>query len=81
MEAYCDVRFEDYYAQVQCPVLFLPSVEEWQDARICRSIKGFAGMLNRSEIKLVDGAVHAYVWMQLPSAASEAVRSFLSRCP
>ncbi len=79
IEKYWDVRFEQYYKQVECPVLFLLSEEEWKNETIRSILSGFTEFLEVFEIAYIEHAVHAYVWMQLPEAAGDTVRCFLSK--
>ncbi|MDF2935902.1 MAG: hypothetical protein K0Q90_1275 [Paenibacillaceae bacterium] len=77
IQKYWDLAFESYYAAIQCPVLFLPSEEEWSNARIRHSLSVFSSLAPRSEIKLIPSSIHAYVWMQLPEEAGQAVKAFI----
>jgi pimeloyl-ACP methyl ester carboxylesterase len=79
MQEYWDVNFEDYYKNVQCPVLFLPSEEEWENEKIQCSIKTFASHLARYEIVPLKDSIHAYVWMQSSKSAGEIAGGFLNR--
>ncbi|OAB40294.1 hypothetical protein PBAT_23605 [Paenibacillus antarcticus] len=79
IQKYWDVKFEQYYKKVQCPILFLPSKEEWENEKIRRSIDTFASLLNTYEIERVENAVHAYVWMQLPITVGEVAKIFISK--
>lgn len=76
---YWDLRFEDYYSKVRCPVLILPSEEEWDNDKIQNSIKAFTSLLDTYEIQRIAGSLHAYVWMQFPTQAGEVVRNFISK--
>ena len=78
IQKYWDVTFEQYYKKVKCPVLFLPSEEEWADESIRSSLDAFAGLLDSYEITRITDSIHAYVWMQLPLKAGQAVKSFLA---
>jgi len=63
IQKYWDVEFEQYYKKMQCPILFLPSEEEWENEKIRSSIDTFTSLLNTYEIERVENAIHAYVWM------------------
>ncbi|MEK4327846.1 alpha/beta hydrolase [Paenibacillus sp. FSL R7-0297] len=76
---YWDLSFEQYYHKIECPVLFLPSEEEWGDESIRRSLDAFAGLLDSYEITRIPDSLHAYVWMQLPIPAGQAVKDFLNK--
>lgn len=79
IQRYWDVKFEHYYGKLQCPVLFLPGEEEWKDEKIRRSLTSFSRLLDRYDIELIENALHAYVWMQLPAAAGEAAMRFINK--
>ncbi|WP_342546795.1 alpha/beta hydrolase [Paenibacillus sp. FSL P2-0089] len=76
---YWELSFEHYYQTIQCPVLFLPSEAEWNDERVRSSLNAFAELLDSYEIALIPDSLHAYVWMQLPLQAGQAVRDFLDK--
>ncbi|TCZ78217.1 alpha/beta hydrolase [Paenibacillus albiflavus] len=79
IQKYWDLRFEDYYRNVQCPILFLPSEEEWQNDKIRRSLHAFASLLDTYEIEHIQNSIHAYVWMQNPSEAGKAAMKFIQK--
>ncbi|MBT2642893.1 alpha/beta hydrolase [Bacillus sp. ISL-41] len=79
IEKYWDLQFQDYYKEIKCPVLFMPSEEECADEKIRRSLDAFSKLVNSSEIIKIEGSRHAYVWMQLPDQAGLAVKDFLNR--
>lgn len=79
IQKYWDVKFEQYYKKVKCPILFLPSEEEWKDERIRSSLSAFTGLLNTYEIEHIENSIHAYVWMQLPLTAGEVAKKFISK--
>lgn len=74
---YLDVKFDRYYKRVQCPILFLPSEEDWNNERIRSIMHVFANMVKVSMIHRIPKSIHAYVWMQMPSVVSSAVKTFL----
>lgn len=79
VQKYWDLKFEQYYTKVQCPVLFLPSAEEWADEKIRSSVHAFAGLVDEHEIEHIENSIHAYVWLLLPEAAGEAVKKFIGK--
>ncbi|MFD1177634.1 alpha/beta fold hydrolase [Paenibacillus puldeungensis] len=79
VQKYWDLKFEQYYKKVQCPVLFLPSDEEWADEKIRSSLHSFASLLDEYEIERIENSIHAYVWMLLPTAAGQAAKRFISK--
>lgn len=78
-ENYWDVKFEQYYKKVKCPILFLPSEEEWKDEKIRSILSAFASLLNTYEIEHIENSIHAYVWMQLPLTAGKVAKEFISK--
>ncbi|SFI25164.1 MULTISPECIES: alpha/beta fold hydrolase [unclassified Bacillus (in: firmicutes)] len=79
IQKYWDVKFEEYYENVECPILFLPSKEEWANEKIKNNFKAFTKLVNTFEVKLIENSVHAYVWMQFPTIVAEEVRLFISK--
>ncbi|MEO3946339.1 alpha/beta hydrolase [Gorillibacterium sp. CAU 1737] len=77
IQQYWDVKFEDYYKKITCPILFLPSEEERNDERVKTSFAAFTRLLDSFEVEPIPNSIHAYVWMQLPHAAGEAVKKFI----
>ncbi|MFD2444626.1 alpha/beta fold hydrolase [Bacillus sp. CGMCC 1.16607] len=74
---YWELRFEDYYKKVTCPVLFLPSQDESENEKIKNSLDYFASLLDSYEIKYIKGSYHAYVWFQYPKEAGEIALEFI----
>lgn len=79
VKKYWDLKFEQYYEKVQCPVLFLPSTEEWADEKVRRSMHAFADLVKEHEIECIENSIHAYVWLLLPVTAGEAVKRFIGK--
>ncbi|WP_195724530.1 alpha/beta fold hydrolase [Paenibacillus monticola] len=79
IQKYWDVKFEQYYKKVQCPILFLPSEEEWGDEEIRSILHTFTTLLDLYEIEHIENSIHAYVWMQLPITAGKVAVSFISK--
>ncbi|WP_456278947.1 alpha/beta fold hydrolase [Bacillus sp. AK128] len=77
IQKYWELRFEDYYKRVTCPILFLPSSEEWQNETIKKSLAAFTSHLHKYEISHIKDSVHAYVWMQQPKIAGIEVKRFI----
>ncbi|MNC64970.1 hypothetical protein D3C75_1152110 [compost metagenome] len=73
------MKFEDYYQKVKCPVLFLPSEEEWANEQIRSSLYYFAGLLDMYEIERIENSEHAYVWLLQPDEAGQAALRFISK--
>jgi pimeloyl-ACP methyl ester carboxylesterase len=79
IQKYMDVRFEEYYQRTNCPILFLPSDEEWNNPKIRHSLDYFSSLVSDLEIVRIEESVHAYVWMQFPEQAAEVVKTFIKR--
>ncbi len=79
IQKYWDVKFEQYYKKVKCPILFLPSEEEWEDKKIRSILSAFTSLLHTYEIEHIENSIHAYVWMQHPIEAGKAVKRFISK--
>ncbi|WP_442599780.1 alpha/beta fold hydrolase [Neobacillus sp. D3-1R] len=77
IQNYWDVRFEEYYKKISCPILFLPSEEESQNEKIMNSMKTFASFVKSYEIVHIKDSLHAFVWMQQPKVAGEVVKNFI----
>ncbi len=77
IQNYWDLRFEEYYKNIKCPILFLPSNEEFENVKIKESLKAFTELVSKYEVRQVDHTSHAYVWMQEPRKASSLVKNFL----
>ncbi|OMF94448.1 alpha/beta hydrolase [Paenibacillus sp. FSL R7-0273] len=78
IQKFWDSKFEDYYRQVQCPVLFMPSEAERANERVCSSLKHFAGLVKQAEVAQISGSMHAYVWLLQPAEAGQTLLQFIS---
>ncbi|WP_066295585.1 hypothetical protein [Bacillus sp. FJAT-29937] len=79
IQKYWDIRFEEYYQQITCPVLFLPSEEESKNPKIRHSLNYFVSLLDEYEVYQIEGSIHAYVWMQHPIESAGVVKVFLEQ--
>lgn len=79
IQKYWDVKFEQYYRKIKCPVLFLPSEEEWRDEKIRSCLSAFTDLLDIYEIEHIENSIHAYVWMQFPLTAGEVAKKFINK--
>jgi pimeloyl-ACP methyl ester carboxylesterase len=77
IQSYWEVRFEEYYKRVQCPILFLPSQEESENEKIAYSMREFSKLVQEFEVYHIENSIHAYVWLQFPSISSRKVLSFI----
>lgn len=75
---YFNFEFEKYYQRIKCPVLFLPSEEDYKNEKIRDIIFKFAKLLEKYALKYIEGGLHAYVWMQYPEITSEIVTEFIA---
>ncbi|MCK6208115.1 alpha/beta hydrolase [Bacillus infantis] len=71
-----DIRLEDYYCKISCPVLLLPSQEESENRLAGKSIQHFSSLIREHYITYIPDSLHAYVWLQFPFQAADAVKSF-----
>lgn len=76
LEDYWDARFERYWEQVQCPVLFILTSGEAERPGLQESVAWFRSLLKESELTLIEGAHHALVLMTHPQAFANAILSF-----
>lgn len=79
IQKYWDVRFDEYYKKVSCPILFLPSEEESQNEKIMDSMNFFASLVKSHDIVQIKDSLHAFVWMQQPQIAGEVVKRFIDK--
>lgn len=78
LEDYWDARFERYWAQVQCPVLFILTSGEAETPGLQESVARFRSMVKRSQLTLIEGAHHALVLLTHPAEFAQAVLAFHS---
>lgn len=76
VEYYWDIKFEDYYKKVQCPVLFVPSENELKSQAVNNTIEKLQDLLLFSRIAKIKGAKHAAVSFELPKKFSRAILEF-----
>ncbi len=79
IQKFWDLKFEAYYRQIECPVLFLPSEAEWASEQVRSSLDHFAGLVKQAEIERIADSIHAYVWLLQPAEAGQTVLRFISR--
>ncbi len=78
MEHYFEYRFEDYYRQVQCPVLMLPAEDDVRDERTRAAMQGLSKLAGQAKIVEVPGWMHAYGWLLNPDETIKMVAAFLA---
>lgn len=76
IEYYWDIKFEDYYKKVQCPVLFVPDENELKSQAINNTLEKLQDLLLFSRIAKIKGAKHAAVSFELPKKFSKAILDF-----
>lgn len=78
MEHYFQVRFEDYYARVNCPLLMLPDQDLLENERETAAMEGLRALARQGQIAQVSGWEHPYGWLLDPEEASKAILRFLN---
>ena len=79
MEIYYDLRFEDYYERITCPVLMLPDEEDAGDENLHDIMTRLSRLPRECEIVVVPGSVHPFGWMLIPEAMANAVLDFFKK--
>ena len=73
-----DVKFEDYFKKIKCPVLFLPSEKESTISEVINSINIYRDILEKSYVEIIKGSIHAEVMFDYPEEFSKTILSFYS---
>ncbi|MBS4538391.1 alpha/beta hydrolase [Clostridium sp. D2Q-11] len=76
VENYWDIKFEKYFKKTKCPVLMIPSEDEWSTPEVKESIENYQKLLKKSKVDIIPGGFHAYVAFQYPRKFSEVIREF-----
>lgn len=76
LEDYWDIKFEKYFENVTCPVLMLPSEDEWNSQDIKAGIENYQKLLRSSQVVVIPGGSHAYVAFQYPLEFSRVIQGF-----
>jgi len=76
LEDFWDIKFEKYFENVICPVLMLPSEEEWKSKEIKAGIENFQKLLKSSQVVVITEGRHAYVAFQYPLEFSKVIQAF-----
>ncbi len=77
LKHYYDTRFEDYYRQVECPILMVTGEEEMRDEQIRNAMKGLSELPREARIEIIPDWVHPYGWLLFPEPISMVVSQFL----
>ena len=76
LECYFAARFEEYYHQVQCPLLLLPTEDDLQDERTQAAMLGLSKLACQAKIVAVPGWVHPYGWLLDPDEMEKTLLEF-----
>lgn len=77
-QIYFQLRFEEYYARVQCPMIILPDEDAAKDERLADILTRLAQLPKQCETIHVPGAMHPFGWMINPEPMARAVLQFLN---
>jgi len=73
---YFDLRLEDYYEHVVCPMIMLPEQDDMEDANLLDIMTRLSGLAKQCEMVLVPGHIHPFGWMLAPEPVSSIVLAF-----
>jgi pimeloyl-ACP methyl ester carboxylesterase len=79
MRHYYELRVEDYYPRVACPVLMLPDEDTKADSKQFGIVQSLSELPPQCEVEVVPGSDHPFSWMRIPEAMAEVVLGFLAR--
>ncbi|MFC2082531.1 alpha/beta fold hydrolase [Candidatus Bipolaricaulota bacterium] len=79
MEIYFDLRLEEYYERVTCPMIMLPEEEDVEDEKLFDIMTRLSRLPKQCEIVQVPGLIHPFGWMLNPEPVSRAVLDFYKR--
>ena len=72
-----EVRFQDYFEKITCPILWLPDEKESPDEIVQRNLKKYAKNLKYHKIVTLEGSVHAYTCLLKPEEFSKETLAFI----
>lgn len=78
LEHYYAYTFEDYYKNIQCPVLMLPHAEPESEKEVV-IMHALSGLCKSCDIVHIENWQHAYGWILQAEQASNAVIKFIQR--
>ena len=78
-ETYFSYRFEDYYAQIACPMIILPDADDAADEKLLDIMTRLSQLPKQCEIVHVPGAMHPFGWMLDPEPMAQAVLDFFGQ--
>lgn len=79
MEIYFNLRLEEYYKRLSCPVLMLPEQEDVENEKLFGIMTQLSRLSEQCEIVQVPGLIHPFGWMLNPEPVSRAVIDFYKR--
>jgi len=75
-KVYFDIKFEDYFTKITCPILFLPSEDESNCKVEMDALNTYKPLLKDMVVKVIKGSVHAQVMFDEPKQFSDSILSF-----
>jgi 2-succinyl-6-hydroxy-2,4-cyclohexadiene-1-carboxylate synthase len=76
IEPLYDVRFQDYFDKITCPILWLPDEKEAPNEVVQRNIKKYAKNIKYFKVVTIEGSVHAYTCLLKPVELSTEINTF-----
>ncbi len=77
LEPLFDIRFQEYFDKINCPVLWLPDENECDNEIVKRNLKKYSTNLPYHKIVTIKGSIHAYTCMIKAKEFSEEVLTFI----
>lgn len=77
IEPLYEIRFQDYFDKITCPILWLPDETEAPIEIVQRNLKKYAKNLNYHKIVTIKGSVHAYTALLKPEVFSKETLTFI----
>ncbi|MGB2983417.1 MAG: alpha/beta hydrolase [Candidatus Bipolaricaulia bacterium] len=79
MQNYFNLRVEDYYTRISCPVLMLPDENTKENEQEFDIVQRLSQLPKQCEIVVVPGSNHPFGWMLIPEAMANALLAFLKK--
>ena len=79
IKVYFELKFENYFKHITCPILFLLSEEESINETEKEALKTFRSLLDDSEVKVIKGSAHAQLMFDEPEQFSEHIIEFYKK--
>jgi 2-succinyl-6-hydroxy-2,4-cyclohexadiene-1-carboxylate synthase len=77
IEPLYEIRFQEYFDKINCPVLWLPDEKESNNEIVKRNLKKYAKNIPYHKIVTLKGSVHAYTCMLIPQEFADEVKKFI----